>query len=329
MKKIIALCLVFVALCTGLGFKTYKNSKAIVIYTSTEDYNMELLQKRLNQAFPKYNIEVVYVSTSNIASKIIEEGSSSECDIIFQQDYGYLDMMINEGVLADVSDKYNSSLFMEDMLGKNQNYIIPTTRNGGAIIINKNKLAEKNLPKPTCYADLLKPEYKNLISMPSAKSSSTGYMFYLSLVNAWGEEKAMKYFEAFSKNVLHFTTSGSGPVNDLINGEVAIGFGMTAQAVEKINNGHSELEVLFFEEGSPYSLLGTSVVKGKTRVEVMNVLKYIVNSYIEESCEKYYPEKVFKNIQFEKANFPKNINYADMKNNTLTNKENLLKKWKY
>ena len=291
---------------------------------------MELLQKRLNEKFPDYEIVVEYVSTSNIASKIIEEGSNSECDIVYQQDYGYLDMMVEAGVLANIQGEYNASIFMDDMLGTNQNYIIPTIRNGGGIIINKNVLAEKGIAKPTCYEDLLKPEFKKLISMPSAKSSGTGYMFYLSLMNTLGEEKALKYFEDFSKNALHFTSSGSGPVNDLVAGEVAVGLGMTAQAIEKINNGHNELEVLFFEEGSPYSLYGTSVVSGKeTRVEVMEVLDYIIDSYIEESCRMYYPEQIYKDIQFEKENFPANITYANMTNNTLARKEELLKKWKY
>ena len=330
MKKIIALCLVFVALCTGLAFKTRKKAGAIVIYTSTEDYNMELLEKRLNEAFPDYDIAVEYVSTSNITSKIAEEGSASECDIIYQQDYGELGKLVNAGVLADVSAEYNASIFDEDMLGENKGYIIPGIRNGGAIIINKNVLEKHNLAKPTNYNDLLKPEYKNLISMPKPNVSGTGYLFYLSLVNAWGEEKALKYFDDFAKNALHFTDSGSGPVNDLTKGEVAVGLGMTAQAVEKINNGHNELEVLFFEEGSPFSLYGTSIVKGKeTRVEVMEVLDYIVNNYIEESCSKYYPEKVFKDFDFEKENFPKNINYADMRDNTSERKEILVKKWKH
>ena len=330
MKKIITLCLVFLILCTGLAFKSIKKTGSIIIYTSTEDFNMELLQMRLDEKFPNYDIEVVYVSTSNIASKIIEEGSDSECDIIFQQDYGYLDMMIREGVLADIQGEYNSSIFMEDMLGENKSYIVPGIRSGGAVIINKSVLDKKGLEKPTCYEDLLKPEFKGLISMPSAKSSGTGYMFYLSLINSWGEEKALKYFEDCSKNALHFTSSGSGPVNDLIAGETAVGLGMTAQAVEKINAGHSELEILFFEEKAPYSLYGTSVVKGKEmRSEVMEVLDYIVNSYIEEACSKFYPEQIFKGVQFKKENFPTNISYSDMSNNTLVRKEELLKKWKY
>ena len=326
MKRLISLCLVFLVLCFGLAFKTLKKSTAIVIYTSTEDYNMELLQKRLNETFLNYEIDVVYVSTSNIA-----EGSKSECDIVYQQDYGYLDMMIDAGVLANLNGKYDLSIFTDDALNeKNKDYVIPGIRNGGAVIVNNKVLKEKGLSKPTCYEDLIDPKFKGLLSMPSPKSSGTGYMFYLSLVNAWGEQKALEYFDGFAKNVIAFTSSGSGPVNALTSREAAVGLGMTAQAVEKINAGNTDLEVLFFDEGSPYSLYGSSIVKGKeTRPEVMQVFNYIYSSYVEESCRAFYPEKIFKDIQFETPNFPKNILYSNMNNNTLVQKENLLNKWKY
>ena len=331
MKRLISLCMVFLVLCLGLVYKSSNKTKAVVIYTSTEDYNMELLQKRLDEAFPDYEIVVEYMSTSNIATKVIEEGSKCECDIVFHQDYSYLDLMIEAGVLANFNDKYDLSIYTDDAITDlNKNYVLPGIRNGGAIIINKKVLSDRGLSKPKSYKDLLKPEYKGLLSMPSPKSSSTGYMFYLALVNAWGEQKALEYFDGFAENVLAFTTSGSGPVNALKNHEAAVGFGMISQAVEEINSGNDELEVLFFDEGSPYALLGTSVVKGKeTRSDVMAVMDYIYSTYHIESCETFYPEQIYKDKQFEKANFPKDIVYSNMNNNTIKQKEKLLKKWKY
>ncbi len=331
MKKIIALIVTFALLSAGLVFKSCKKTQAIVIYTSTEDYNMELLQKRLDEKFPDYEIVIEYMSTSNIATKVLEEGSDTECDIVFALDYGYIDKLIQADALASLEGEYDLSVFADDTITEsNRNYVLPTIRSGGGIIINKKVLSDKGIAKPTCYEDLLKPEFKGLLSMPSPKSSGTGYMFYLSLINAWGEAKALEYFDGFAKNVLQFTSSGSGPVNALTTREVAVGLGMISQATDKITNGNNELEVLFFDEGAPYSLYGTSVVSGKEdRVEVMEVLDYLYSSYIDEGCKTFYPEQIFKDKEYEVANFPKNINYSNMTNNTLERKENLLKKWKY
>jgi iron(III) transport system substrate-binding protein len=105
-------------------------------------------------------------------------------------------------VLANLEGEYDLSVFTDDAISDlNRNYVIPGIRSGGAVIINKKVLQDRGLPKPTSYKDLLDAKYKGLLSMPSPKSSGTGYMFYLALVNAWGEQKALEYFDDYSKNV--------------------------------------------------------------------------------------------------------------------------------
>ena len=202
-------------------------------------------------------------------------------------------------------------------------------RVGGAVIVNTDVLAQKGLTKPTCYEDLLKQEYKGLISMPNPKSSGTGYIFLKGLVNAWGEAEAFSYFEKLTPNVLQYTSSGSGPVNALVQGEVAIGLGMTSQAVTQINEG-APLEILFFEEGSPYTIYGQSIVSGREeRASVKEVFDFLVNTLTYETVENFYPEKIYKDIDFSMENYPENITYSDMSNNGIEEKERLLEKWVY
>ena len=253
-KMILCAILVIVTVlsCAACGGSS-KNK--VTIYTSTEDYNMEFLQKCLEEKFPKYEIVIEYMSTSNIAAKVLEEGSGSDCDIVFLEEYGYLEKMAAAGVLDSIKGDYDLAKYTADAVPANLNeYALPGVRTGGGIIVNNYVLEQHGLSKPSSYEDLLDPAYGGLISMASPKSSGTGYMFLYSLVNAWGEEKALAYFDALTPNVLAYTTSGSGPVNALVNREVAVGFGMISQAVTKINDGNSELEILFFEEGALQSL---------------------------------------------------------------------------
>jgi iron(III) transport system substrate-binding protein len=237
-----------------------------------------------------------------------------------------MEQLAREGVLADLSS-YDRSIYVEDTV-VSDNYLVQC-RVGGAVIVNTEVLKEKNLPEPTSYEDLLKPEYKGLISMANPKSSGTGYMFYKSLYNAWGEEKALKYFDALTENILQYTSSGSGPVNALLQKEVAVGFGMTSHAVTQINEG-APLKVLFFEEGSPFTMYGQSIVAGKeTRESVKEVFDFLVKTYSYELNEKFFPEQMFKDKVFSVENYPENIKYSDMKNNTVEEKEKLLELWKY
>lgn len=326
MKKALALVLLTAMalsmLLTGCG----GGKEHILIYTSVEDYVIEDMNARLSEQFPDYDITVEYVSTGNHAAKLLSEGSNSECDISYDLEYAYMEQLAQAGSLADLS-AYDRSIYVEDTVVSD--YYLVQCRVGGAVIVNTELLAEKNLAEPTCYEDLLKPEYAGLISMANPKSSGTGYMFYKSLVNAWGEEEALAYFDALTPNVLQYTSSGSGPVNALLQKEAAIGFGMTSHAVTQINEG-APLKILFFAEGSPYTMYGQSIIAGKEeRACVKEVFDFLVNTYSYELNEKFFPEQMFKDKVFAVENYPENITYSDMSNNTIEEKENLLEKWKY
>ncbi len=317
---LLALVMLLSLVLTGCG----GGKERILIYTSVEDYVIEDMNARLSEVFPDYDITVEYVSTGSHAAKLLTEGRNSECDITYDLEYAYMEQLAQAGVLADLS-AYDRSIYLPDTIASD--YYLVQCRVGGAVILNTEVLQEKNLPEPTSYADLLKPEYKGLISMANPKSSGTGYMFYKSLANAWGKVEAAKYFDALTPNILQYTSSGSGPVNALLQKEVAIGFGMTSHAVTQINQG-AKLKIVYFEEGSPYTMYGQSMIAGKDQREsVKAVFDFLVNTYSYELNEKFFPEQMFKDKVFTVENYPQNIIYSDMSNNTIEEKEQLLGLW--
>ena len=324
MKKIVALIMcVVICLSMMVGCKKDDNN-TIIIYTCATDYRIDDMTEQLEAQFPEYKFVIEYQSTSKLAAKLLAEGTNTDCDIVHDLSYLNMETLARENILADLSS-YDTSIYTDDVVASK--YYLPELRTGGAIIVNTEVLAERNLAKPTSYEDLLKPEYKGLISMPDPKSSGTGYMFVKALVNAWGEEKAFDYFKKLSDNIQQFTSSGSGPVNALAQKEAAIGLGMVANAATQINEG-VPLEIIFFEEGSPSTAYGMSMIDGKDEREcVKKVFDYIVNTYNYRSCEKYAPEQIYKDKTFDVENFPKDIKYADMTGDTVEEKERLLSKW--
>ena len=325
MKKILCVFLSILMCLTLLCSCSKAEEKTVVIYSCANTDRIAELTAELQQKFPDYTFIVEYQSTSKLGSKLLAEGENTDCDIIHDLSYLTLDALDEKSLLAELTD-YDRSVYVDGIADKST--YLPEVRTGGAVIINTKVLAEKGLAKPTSYQDLLKPEYKGLISMPDPNSSGTGYMFFKSLVNAWGEKEAVEYFKKLSENVLQFTESGNGPVNALIQEEVAIGLGMITNAVKAINDDNSPFEILVFEEGAPYSMYGQAIVKGKeTNPYVKEVFDYLVNECTVKSCEKWAPEKIYKDVDFTAPNFPTNIKYADMRNDTTAEKERLLKLW--
>ncbi len=321
----IALCITFIFSLCGCGSS---GKEKVLIYTSVEDFVLEDMQLALEEKFPDLDITVEYLTTGDHAARLMTEGKNTDCDISYQLEYPYMAKLAKDGVLANLSEIADSSIYLDEII--ESEYYVPQYRNGGAIVVNTELLKKKGIEAPKSYQDLLKAEYKDLISMPNPKSSGTGYMYLLNLVNVMGEDEAFSYFDKLSKNIFQFTSSGSGPINALLQGEAAIGLGMTSQAVEKINNEKAPFEIIYFEEGSPYSVYGQGIIEGKQEREcVKDVFKYLVGDYGYRVCEKFYPEKIYKDKDFKVENYPENIIYANMSNNTSANKDKLLAKWNH
>lgn len=324
-KKLTALFLIIAVCASMFAGCSSSDETSVVIYSSDEDYINEYFQQRLNEQFPDYNITIEYLSTGESAAKLKAEGTSTPCDIVWGLEVGYLDNLTEN--LADVSG-YDSSIYVEDMQMGDGKYLV-AHRYSGCIAVNTKLLQEKGLAVPQSYEDLLKPEYKNLIAMPNPKSSGTGYIYLKSLVNAWGEDKAFDYFEKLSGNVLQFTSSGSGPINSLVQGEIAIAMGMTSQAVIEINNGQP-FEILYFDEGAPFTACGYGIIEGKQEKQaVKEVFDFFYSTLIHEEKELYLPEKIFVDQENNIKNYPKDIPYSDMTGNTADEKVRLLEKWIY
>lgn len=326
MKKgfilLLVITLVFVFLAdTG-------NKESIVICASSEQFRNDSLQQQLNERFPQYNVIVMYMSTGKAAAKIYAEGTDTEVDILLAMESGYLTKLKNN--LADISG-YSKIPYLEGLTpADNDNLWVTWERFAGAIVVNPKILDKYGLEAPTCYEDLLKEEYRGLVAMPDPKSSSTGYFFYKNWVNLWGEEGALEYVDKLYKNIKQFTESGSGPIKLLKQGEIAIGLGMTFQAINEINEGQP-LELIYPDTGSPYSLSGTAIIEGhQNKKGIAEVYDFLVNEFMVYDKEYFSPETIYEGQQNLVPNYPENIIYADMTGiQDDQEKERLLALWKY
>ena len=326
MKKGIIILLLVTLLFTIMADSGSKES--IVVCTSQEQFRNDAMQEQLNQRFPDYNIIVMYMATGKAAAKVYAEGPSTEVDILVGLETGYLNKL--KGSLADISGASRIPYTEGVTPADNGNLWVTWDRQAGSIIVNRTILDKYGLEAPTCYADLLKPEYKSLVAMPDPKSSGTGYFFYKTWVNTMGEEAALAYVDQLYGNLKQFTESGSGPIKLLKQGEVAIGLALTFQAINEINDGQP-FEVICPETGSPYSLTGTAIISGHQEKEgVAQVYDYIIHEFLIYDKENYSPEQIYEGQVNTIPNYPQDIQYADMTGiQDDIEKARLLALWKY
>lgn len=324
MKKIVCILSAVIVVLFFVTRNTEQNT--IVIYSALEQYRNDDLRAQLSEKFPDLNIQIVYMPTAKIGAKIQSEKETTDADILLGVETGYMEKIVDS--LAPAT-QYSTLEYLDGMNPEHGKYLIWESY-GGGFAVNTEILDKYGLEEPTSYEDLLKPEYQNRIVIQDPKSSSTGYNFYLNLYNEWGLAKTLEYYDELNKNVKQYSESGSGPVKMLIQGECAVGTALTYQVVTETNNGNP-LKMIYPEQGSPYSLDGVGLVKGREENEkIVEVFRYIVNDGLVYDKLTYNPGKILKNQEGTLENYPEDIKYANMSGiEDLDLKEMLLDKWKY
>lgn len=322
MKKVFLLLIVMLFFITGCG----NSSEIIVIYSSAEEERNDVLKQQLNQKFPDLDIVVQYMATGNNAAKIKTEGQNIEADIILGLETSQMESLKDN--FADLS-YYDDSYYVKNINPEHNKYLI-FEKYTASIIIDKSYFEKNKLEVPKTYDDLLKQEYKGLISMPDPKTSGTGYMYYLNVVNIKGEEEALSYFDKLSNNIKQFTTSGSGPISLLKQGEIAIAMGMTYQGVNSITEG-ANFEIVELDSKTPYNTTSSAIIKGREKKNnVKEVFEFVMKDFCKYDKEHFVPGKILEEQNSKIPNYPTYLTDADMTGiDDIELKEKLIGKWKY
>lgn len=339
--SVIALLLCTAFVLAGCGSTDDQNSTSsgagkdrVVIYTASEDERIAYIQEELDKQFPDTEIVIQSLGTGQLLSKLQAEGKDSDCDIFYDLEVVNAEIILNAApdLFVDLSD-YDFSIYDPSVTGytdRHHKYAV-NGKTAGAFLVNTKMLKEKGLPIPATYEDMLKPEYAGLISMPSPKSSGTGYSYYNGMVTILGVEAAMKYFEELNPNIKEYTTSGSAPAKAAVRGDVAIAYGLLWQCVNYANENEG-LTVVVPEQGLAFDLFTMGMISGhETKGSVKEVFTYLYNELNKPQCAKFNPDKIYVDMPAaEIQNYPENYKEITMAGLfDFQYKQDLLDKWKY
>ena len=308
--------------------------ESVVIYTAAEDERIAYLQEALDKKFPDVSIVIQSLGTGQLLSRLQAEGKNSDCDIFYDLEVVNAEIILNASpdLFADLSE-YDFSVYDASVTGytdRHHKYAV-NGKTAGAFLVNTKMLEEKGLAVPETYEDMLKEEYKGLISMPSPKSSGTGYSYYNGMITMLGEEEGMKYFETLNPNIKEYTTSGSAPAKAAVRGDVAIAYGLLWQCVNYANENEG-LKVVVPPQGLAFDLFTMGMISGhETKQVVKDVFSYLYNELNKPQCAKFNPDKIYADMPAaEIKNYPASYEEITMKGLfDFQYKQNLLDRWKY
>lgn len=126
---------------------------------------------------------------------------------------------------------------------------------------NTDLLAANNLPEPSCWKDLLQPEFKGHVQMANPNSSGTAYTTLASMVQIFGEDEGFEFMKGLHANINQYTKSGSAPIKAAGRGETTVGIVFMHDAVAQAVAGFP-VKVVAPCEGTGYEIGSMSIIEG-------------------------------------------------------------------
>jgi iron(III) transport system substrate-binding protein len=278
MKKIVGVlaCLLIAGSLFAAGSKEAsagkKDAGSLIVYGSCEEEYLSAVCAKFEKTT---GIKTSYqrLSGGEVVTKINEENGHPSADVWFGGTTDPYNEAANKGLLYQYNAK-NAKHLVGPQFKSKDNYWYGIYRGILGFFWNKDEIKRMGIQPPKDWDDLLKPEYKGLISFANPNTSGTGKLIVNTMVQMKGREKAMEYFKALDKNICQYTKAGAGPSKLVPTGEVVIGIGFLHDAVYQIlDNGYTNIGMTSPVSGTSYEIGATAVFKGAKNL--VNAGKFI------------------------------------------------------
>lgn len=264
----------------------------INVYTALEDDIIEAYLTSFREQYPNITINITRDSTGTIISKLIAEKDDPVADVVWGtavtslltlDDYDLIQPYDPEGV-----DRILSQFKDVETPARWVGIDVPET----AFLVNKAECERLGVDVPESYADLIKPEYEGHIAMSDPTSSGTGLFIINGMLQMMATEKGdytagWEYLDAFDKNVIEYTPSGSKPAKMVAAGEALIGLSMGYRCVT-LAQENPECVVVFPSEGSAWDVEANCLIK---KSEVKDAAKVFLDWAISDEAMESYQEE--------------------------------------
>ncbi|WP_240035375.1 ABC transporter substrate-binding protein [Neobacillus notoginsengisoli] len=258
--------------------------RELTIYVGLyEDHAIKVIESFQKET----GIKVSYVSLSNgeIFNRIRAEREKPGSSVWFGGPSETFIHARKEGLLRSYFSK--NAEFIDTQYKDRQGYWTGIYVGSIAFVSNKAWLQENGLAYPHSWEDLLKPQYKGMITMPDPRTSGTGYTILGTLVQLLGEDEAFLYLEKLHEQVNSYPTSGSVPGRYVGSGQAGAAIMFSHDAVKFYKEGFHDIFVSFPEEGTGYEIGAVAIIKGAPQLEEAKLfVDWVLKREIQELGKK-------------------------------------------
>ena len=282
----------------------------LTVYSALESDQIGPYKAAFEAANPDIEIAWVRDSTGVITARVLAEKDNPRADVIWGLGASSVALFDSMGMLEGYTPKGADQVKPTFRAAKN-----PMTWTGmdawlAVMCFNNVEGGKKNMPKPTSWADLANPVYKDSIVMPNPASSGTGYQAVYAWIQLMGEKAAWEFMDKLHNNIAVYTHSGSAPCVQAAKGERIIGIGFDMRGAREKTAG-APIDIILAKEGAPWDMEATAIVKGtKNLAAAQKLADFAVSKAAYEMYGKFYAIVGYPGMNPAPPNYPPSADAA-------------------
>lgn len=302
----------------------------LTVYTALENEQLAPFKAAAEAAVRDIEIAWVRDSTGVITARLLAERANPRADVV----WGLSAFSLLQMEALDMLEAYTPR-GAEALRPSMRSDRSPMTWTGmdafvSAICFNTAVARQRNLPRPSTWADLLNPALRGQVVMPNPASSGTGFLTIAGWIGAMGEERAWQFMTSLHENVQVYTHSGSAPCNNAARGEYGAGLSFDMRAVALRNQG-APIDIIVPTDGVGFDLEATAIMRGTRNLDAARRLAdFAVSRPAMELYGRFYAllalPGVTPTVQGYPADFEQrlvNVNFREMG----AQRERILAEW--
>ncbi|MBU7596120.1 thiamine ABC transporter substrate-binding protein [Streptomyces sp. P38-E01] len=169
-----------------------------------------------------YRVKVLRAGDAGAAvNQAVLSKGRPQGDVFFGVDNAMLSKALDEGVFAPHKTKGLHKVPDELRLDAGQNRVTPIDTGDVCVNFDRSYFRDKDIEPPSTLDDLVKPEYKDLLVVQNAATSSPGLSFLLATVGKYGEDGWQSYWKKLRSNGVAMVDGWEQAYNDRFTGSAS------------------------------------------------------------------------------------------------------------
>ncbi len=302
-----------VAVSALLAVPAFAQKTKLTVYTALENDQLGPYKQAFEAANNDIEIAWVRDSTGVITARLLAEKDNPRADVIWGLGASSIALFDSMGMLQGYTPKGADQI--KPVFRSDKNPAMWTGMDAWLAVMCYNTIegGKKNMPKPTSWADLANPVYKDSVVMPNPASSGTGYQAVYAWLQIMGEKAGWEFMDKLHQNVAVYTHSGSAPCVQAAKGERVIGIGFDMRGAKEKTAG-APIDIILAKEGAPWDMEATAIVKGtKNMAAAQKVADFAISKGAYELYGKYYAIVGYPGMNPAPPNYPPSADSAMVK----------------